>query len=81
MKFHTPPENQGQIVDVAYVLIDGEIVIRKTHDRSNGKTEYAESAVLASDEGDYWNGAPANKRWRKLSQREVAYLFDGGKES
>lgn len=76
MTFHTPPENQGQIVDVSYALI-GEIVIRKTHDRSNGETEYAESAVLASDEGDYWNGAPTNKRWRKLNSREVAYMFEG----
>lgn len=76
MTFHTPPKNQGQIVEVSYALIDGGIVIRKTHDRSNGKTEYAESAVLTSDEGDYWNVSPANKRWRKLSPREVAYMFE-----
>lgn len=81
MTFHTPPEKQGQIVEVSYVLIDGEIVLRRTIDRSNGITEYAESSVLDSDNGEYWNGAPANKRWRKLSPREVAYVIEGGKES
>lgn len=32
--FHTPPRNQGQIVDVSYTQIDG-LVIRQTLDRSD----------------------------------------------
>jgi hypothetical protein len=73
--FHTPPRNQGQIVEVSYTMIDGQ-VIRKTYDQSDRSTEYAASAALAHDEGDYWNQEPRNKRWRKISADDVQRMIE-----
>lgn len=73
-KFITPPENQGQIVEVSYAAVGNE-VIRRTHDQSDKSTEYAASKALNGDEGDYWNGAPANKRWRTITADEAMRLI------
>ena len=72
--FHTPPRNQGQIVDVSYTQIDG-IIIRRIHDRSDRSTAYATSPARADDEGDYWNGAPPNKRWKQVAAAELNRQF------
>jgi hypothetical protein len=72
--FHTPPENQGQIVEVSYTVIDG-IVIRRTFDRSERSTEYATSKARANDDGDYWNGEPENNRWRQVTAQELNCKF------
>ena len=63
----TPPENQGQIVIVSYAGADGT-VYRQTFDQSDRTAEYHASRALVDDEGDYWNGAPANRRWRKVTE-------------
>lgn len=72
--FHTPPRNQGQIVEVSYAMIDGQ-VIRRTCDQSDRSTEYAITKAKIDDEGDYWNGEPTNARWRKISASELARMF------
>ena len=68
--FHTPPRNQGQIVEVSYALV-GSTVIRRTYDQSDRSIEFARSKSLISDEGDYWQTTPANRRWRKISEAEA----------
>jgi len=68
--FHTPPRNQGQIVEVTYAMIDDQ-VIRRIHDRSDMTTRYAISRASVGDEGDYWNREPHNCRWRKIGAAEV----------
>lgn len=72
--FHTPPENQGQIVIVSYTMIDST-VIRKIYDRRDRSTVYAISEALESDEGDYWNGAPDNYDWMPISATELNRQF------
>lgn len=64
------PEDHGQTVEVSYCMIDG-IVYRQRHDRSDGAVEYHASDALAGDEGDYQNGAPRNRRWRRISGEAV----------
>jgi hypothetical protein len=66
MRFHTPPANQGQIVEVSYACSEG-YVIRRRYDQSDRTTDYAIAKCLNDDDGDYWNGAPANKRWSALT--------------
>jgi hypothetical protein len=72
--FHTPPCNQGQIVEVSYTMIDG-YVIRRSFDRSDRSRGYAISKAKNDDEGDYWNGEPTNSRWRKVSASELNRMF------
>ena len=71
MKFHVPPANQGQIVEVAYGQTDG-IVYRRTTDRSDGSVSYECATADDNDEGDYWNGEPADvdSDWTECSQPE-----------
>lgn len=72
--FLTPPENQGQIVEVSYTMIDGE-VIRKTFDQSDRTTQYAISDGLEGDEGDYQNGEPDNADWTPITAAELTRRF------
>jgi hypothetical protein len=74
--FITPPENQGQIVEKSYVLLWDNTVLRCIYDQSDGSLEYATSRALSGDEGEYQNGAPKNKRWRKISHDEATRLLD-----
>lgn len=62
-----PPENQGQAVEVAYTNVGEGYVLRRRIDRSDLSVAYAIARCLRSDEGDYWNGAPKNKRWRPIT--------------
>jgi hypothetical protein len=73
--FYTPPENQGQIVEVSYTMIDGQ-VIRKTYDHSDRSTAYAISDATDTDEGDYWNGEPSNTDWREISAADVQRMIE-----
>lgn len=58
--FITPPELQGQIVDVSFSIdIESEVILTKTVDRSDGSTEYEAFVYPDSDEEfEPWNGAP-----------------------
>ena len=69
--FHTPPRNQGQIVEVSYASADGYVIRRSLDQSPDGPTEYAISRCLSGDEGDYWNGGPRNRRWRKISEEKA----------
>jgi len=71
MRFYTPGGNQGQIVEVSYASSAG-YVIRRRYDQSDRTTDYAISRCLHDDSGDYWNGAPANKRWSTLTGAKLA---------
>ncbi len=77
MRFHVPPVNQGQIVEVSYASDDG-YVFRCRYDQSDRTKVYAMSRCLTGDEGDYWNGPPSNRRWRKISEDEIEARTEGG---
>jgi len=68
--FHVPPRNQGQIVEVAYAAVDG-MVIQRVYDRSDRSINFSTSKMLKGDEGEYWNGEPSNKRWRRMTIEEL----------
>jgi len=70
IKFHIPPENGGQIVIVSYGAIKDH-VIQCCYDQSDQETDFYISRALVKDNGDYWNGAPLNRRWRKMSKKEI----------
>jgi hypothetical protein len=70
IQFHVPPRNQGQIVEVAYAAVDDH-VIQRVYDASDRTTEFYVSKMLVDDQGDYWNGEPANKRWRRIKGQEL----------
>jgi hypothetical protein len=68
-RFNVAPSDQGQIVEVAYGMwVD--MVYRRVTDRGDRTVTYAVSKALAGDDGDYWNGAPLNRRWKKISERD-----------
>ena len=67
LTFHTPPENGGQIVTESYACdAENNQVVMRQYDASDRTTEYYASRALVDDDGDYWNGAPSNKQWRKV---------------
>lgn len=72
--FHVPPANQGQIVFESYAAV-GDYVIRRRFDGSDRSDKYAIAKALAGDEGDYWNRAPRNKRWRAITADEAGRLI------
>ena len=76
--FITPPECGGQAVSREYWLV-GDTVVRHTHDRSSGQSCFHVSRRLARDTGEYWNGAPKNRRWRSTSKEHInSLLHDWG---
>jgi hypothetical protein len=70
IQFHTPPRNQGQMVTVSYGAAYPYVICRE-HDASGPQTKYSISRMLSDDQGDYWNNAPRNKRWRLMTARET----------
>ena len=61
-EFHTPPENQGQIVTISYACGDGMVFCR-WHDASDGETRLYWRDMKNSDEDcDVWNHAPEPTR-------------------
>jgi hypothetical protein len=69
--FHCPPRCQGQIVAVSYGATDDGFVIRHSLDRSDRTESYQIARQLVSDQGDYWQAEPRNKRWRTMTPAEV----------
>lgn len=80
MRFHIPPEYQGQIVERAYALFDG-CVYRRTTDRSDKSVTYEVTYASDDDQGDYWNGAPAISRddWDDITCAELPEKDDDAK--
>jgi hypothetical protein len=71
LEFIVPPRNQGQIVEVSYAgTLDG-YVIRQIYGQCDQKKSFAISRALVDDDGEYWNGSPKNKRWRKMTEKEM----------
>lgn len=71
LSFHVPPENGGQIVTESYACdTENNQVVMRRYDASDRTTEYYVSTALVDDDGDHWNGAPDNKRWRKVTAQE-----------
>lgn len=73
MTFHVLPQNQGQIVEIAYARA-GDTVVCRTLDRSDRSERYEVATALAGDEGDYWNQEPANRRWKTVSKEYIDRL-------
>lgn len=68
LDFITPPECGGQLVEVSYAAdFEAGYVYRRKRDRSVGETTIHRSRILVDDECDYWNGRPANKRWKRIA--------------
>ena len=78
MNFVTPPENQGQIVDVSYAITEQGVVERR-HDRSDGRTSYRFAKYTPALErwadrtGPSYR-SPPSARWRRLMSTELARL-------
>lgn len=64
--FITPAANQGQAVTTSYGC-DENYVYKRIEDSSDGEVTIYRSSLLKGDEGDYQNGSPSNKRWRRIS--------------
>ncbi|MFA5154784.1 MAG: hypothetical protein WC554_19720 [Clostridia bacterium] len=65
LNFSVAPQDQGQIVEVAYALADddGEAVVVRTTDQSiptgrPGRVSYEERTLPDGEEFEPWNGAP-----------------------
>ena len=56
--------NRGQIVEISYTSVEIGWVLRRTIDKSTGETWFHESRMLERDDLNWWEHAPANKRWR-----------------
>lgn len=73
LKFHTPPANQGQIVEVSYApTMEGE-VIRRTLDRSDNSVCYAIADMDDEDAGEYWQTEPDGD-FTPLTERQREYF-------
>lgn len=79
--FHIPLQNQGQIVEVSYAMVEEGIVMR-VYDRSD-KSEYFRLATWTArlekwaDSVGPQNDEPPTKQWSgKLSAARVARLLD-----
>lgn len=57
--FHVPPENQGQIVEVAYGMDPySQVIVVRTIDRSTGETSYVAYDGAECERFEPWNEAP-----------------------
>ena len=57
LRFYVAPEDQGQIVEIAYAMTDDGDVVRRRRDASD-RSETAEMFLAPDDVFDPWNGAP-----------------------
>ena len=83
--FIIPPECDGQIVTRSYALLyernDQPIVVRLTYDSADGSRSFDVARPLPRDSGEYWNGAPRNKRWKSATLPYVnGLLIENGYE-
>jgi hypothetical protein len=61
LEYYMQPRDQGQIVEVSYACDpDRGLLVRRSHDRSDGTTVYAAAEIDESleQDGDFqpWNG-------------------------
>ena len=82
MTMHTPPECQGQTVEVSYGW-DGANFYRQVHDRSDDTTTWyrahAASARKYADSGDEpWNEEPKITRWTPCAEPDCDDDVTGG---
>jgi len=81
MQFHTPPKNQGQTVEVSYMLTPGGVV-RRSFDRSDRSelysfARYSRTLERWSNSVGPWNAPPPRTRWTRISKRKLeTYLSD-----
>jgi hypothetical protein len=66
--WHTPPENQGQIVTVSYASA-GDVALEKIYDASDRSCEIYVYRHAVRGEWDPWNGTP--KMGKKLGVAEI----------
>ena len=64
MQWHTPPENQGQIVEVSYACDRADYFYMRSHDRSDRTTQYwrVDRDALTQEQAEAfepWNREPA----------------------
>jgi hypothetical protein len=77
MKFHVPPENQGQIVEVSYSAEDPDVLIKRVEDRSDRSVEYYSTpwtktlSRWAESRGPWNTPPPTVKRWKKIAAEQV----------
>lgn len=76
MGFITPPQNQGQIVDVSYAETPHGIIMR-VFDRSDRttyykKTPWTKKLLAWSVSSGPQNEEPPTARWFKVSEAEVS---------
>ena len=76
MKMHTPPECQGQIVEVSYGWLDGTLFCR-VYDRSDRTTSWLrcpeERANELIEEGwEPWNSDTSTDGWKPCDEPSEA---------
>lgn len=74
MIFHTPPQNQGQIVEYSYGYSEhfGSVMMR-CHDRSDNSTSYylGESEEETDmEDADYWDRKPLISEWQEVTEEQ-----------
>ena len=78
MLFTVPPENAGQIVEVAYACSPAGLV-RRTLDHSDRSVTYALADVTAEPWYEHYqprNGAPPDCEWRSIDATELEALWE-----
>lgn len=58
MGFHTPPENQGQIVESSYATYYDDEVVRRTVNHSDGSVSYSIATLDDDEDFEPWNFIP-----------------------
>ena len=77
--FHVAPEDQGQIVEIAYMCA-GNLMLRRIHDRSNGSSSY-EFAEIGPDDWSWYetyeqcNGGPPISKWTSIDTTRAARII------
>jgi hypothetical protein len=82
MKFYTPPENQGQIIEVSYAGAGSEGLVMQVVDRSDGSeyyriTPWTQKLAKWWDSIGPWNEEPPTKKWgKKLTKAQLRRIVD-----
>jgi hypothetical protein len=76
LSFSVCPQDQGQIVEVAYAgWADRDLIVRRRHDRSDGDVSYTVATWSDDEEFAPQSGAvPADRRFRELTASERRLL-------
>lgn len=72
LAFAVCPQDQGQIVEYSYAgWADGDLIVRRRHDRSDGDVSYTVAPWRDDEEFAPQSGAvPADRRFRELTASE-----------